>query len=703
MVVALLVIPALCIWTGYGLFELIGPRRFCSDFLAGVFVFGLTGMLIWGWTALVAAELGFFSASAMTLASTLVGLGGWLAARRRGTRVRLVRAGSWRGESIFLLALIALMALLYLRPHEFIFGGADAGVYVNLGANMARTGSWLIFNPDLSTVSPADYTMLFREHPPHFVPRHYHLPGFYVSDSDAGRIIPQFYPLHPIWLALAHGLGGVWANLFVTPMWAMLSVLALYLAVREAFDHRVAVIAAALLALTPTQIWFSRYPTAETLTQFLLFSGLYAFTRYTRRNERWAGILAGLALGQVMLARIDTYFLLGLLPVYAAYLRLQRRLDRRFWAPAVPMLVMGMYSLIHAVWQGWPYFYNVYFAGRSSTPAGLAVLAGGLILLAAAFVVLDSVVTRRPGGAIRLERTWRILLSIVAVGLVMLALYAYFVRPLQANPAREMSYWYGEHKVPDVEPYNLVRLGWYLSPLGVALGVLGIAAIVHEKVNDRTWMIVGVGVFFSVLFIYRTFNNPHHVYVMRRYVPAVIPTFALGIAYSVTRLAGWRPVGRALAAGLVAVQVGLMLYGGRVMIQQVDYRGGVEQFRAFSAQVPSGAIVLFNDDEPVGTAGIFGTPLAYLDNRTVIDLQEDQLDSDRLDALVAGWLADHRPVIVADGPSRVAGLCDRWHCRSLGVAEFDLPVLEASYEHMPARVVPLQFSLELYAVESVYP
>lgn len=703
MLIVFLVIPVLCVWTGYGLFQLLGPKCFRSDVPAGIFLFGLSGVLALGWAALVAAEFGFFSAGAIVLLGLLVGGTGWSVARRRGTRVVLLRAGSWRSEVVFLLVLIVLMGVLYLRPHEFIFGGADAGVYVNLGANIAYTGRWLISNPTLSAVSPSDYPMLFREHPPYLIPRYYHLPGFYVSDGGAGTIVPQFYPLHPIWLALAHGLGGVRANLFMTPLWGILGVLALYFAVREAFDRRLAVIAAVLLAVTPTQIWFSRYPTAEVLTQFLLFSGLYALARHIRNGEDWSAVLAGLALGQVMLVRIDVYFLLGVLPAYAVYLRLRRRLERHFWAFAVPMLAMGGHSLVQAVWQGWPYLYNTYLAGRSFAPAKLVTLAGGLILLVVVFAVLDRMVTRRPDSVARLASAWHILLPIAAIGLVLLAIYAYFLRPLQADPARQMHYWYGGNTIPDVEPYNMVRLGWYLSPLGLVLGVVGLAAIVYEKISERTWPIVGIGVFFSILFLYRTFNNPHHVYVMRRYVPAVIPTFALGIAYAILRLAAWRSIGRVLAAGLAVLQVGLMLYGGRVIIRQVDYRGGVTQFRALSAQVPAEAIVLFNDNAPVGTAGVFGTPLAYLDHRTVIDLQEDRLDPGRLDALVNGWLADKYSVIVVDGPSRVAGLCDRWRCRSLGSTRFDLPVLEASYEHLPANVTPLQVSLDLYAVESVYP
>jgi hypothetical protein len=208
-------------------------------------------------------------------------------------------------------------------------------------------------------------------------------------------------------------------------------------------------------------------------------------------------------------------------------------------------------------------------------------------------------------------------------------------------------------------------------------------------------------VFFSILFLFRTFNNPHHVYVMRRYVPAVIPTFAMGMAFAVLRLADWQPVGRVLAAGLLMGEMVLMLYGGRAMIRQVDYQGGVAQIRAFSAQVPSDAVVLFEDGEPIGAGAGLGTPLAYLNGCTVMDLQEDRLDLDRLDTLVAGWLATGRSVVVVNDSAYATELCDRWRCRSLGTARFDLRVLEASYEHLPVEVVPFQVSLDLYVVEEL--
>ncbi len=698
--IAVLFILLVCGWTGYGLLCLIGRHHLDIDGPSGLFACILTGVLLLGWAGVLTAELGVFSARALLAAGILIGLGGLLVSRFRRVRLDIRWGKEWQWETLLIGALLVLMGILYFRPHEFIFGGADAGVYVNLGANIANTGSWLIHIPELAAIPQDAYPMFFREHPPSFISRYYYLPGFYISDAGAQTIIPQFYPLHPVWLAVAHGLGGIWANLYMTPLWGMLGVLAFYFAVREAFDRRLAAVAATVLALTPTQIWFARYPTSEVLTQFLLFGGLWAFARYVREGERWAAILAGMALGEVMLARIDAYFLLGVLPVYGAYLRLQRRLDRRFWWFAGPMLAMAVHSLLHARFQGWPYFHNVYLTGHMLTPTRLAWLASALITGGIVYLLADRLFLR-PRGPERLARDWKVALHVAAFFLVLLAAYAYFLRPLQADPSRAWPYWYGGNTIPDVEPYNMVRLGWYLSRPGLVLGVLGIAVIVSRRLNERNWMLLGVGLFFSILFIYRTFNNPHHIYVMRRYVPAVIPTFALGIAYAALLPSGWRRVGQVMAAGLAGALALLMMYKSQFVIPQVDYKGAVEQFHRFAERIPRDAIVLFNDDEPVGAAGIFGTPLAFLEGHTVLDLREDRLDPNLLDTIVKGWQTAGRPVVVVEGSSPVNDLRERWELYFVEEYKFNLSVLEHSYDHWPTKSVVYEPVLRIFTVNKV--
>ena len=700
MLTVLIILPALCLWTGFGLLHLVPIKRTSLDVAAALFVSLVSGVLLLGWVATVATELHVFRAEIIVALGVIIGVAGAWRAKRRGLNVKLERTP--RLEAAFLIALIGLMISLYFRPHEFIFGGADAGVYINLGATISRSGGLILENPDLTALPPEDIDMLFRLQPSNQIPSHYHLPGFYIGDDNAGEITPQFYPLHPVWLAVVYGLRGLGASLYLTPLWGLLGVLAVYFAVREAFGRvRLAALTAGLLSITATQIWFARYPTAEALTQFLLFAGLYGLARYARTREGWAALLAGVALGEVMLVRIDMYFLLAVPILLAAHLRLHRQLDRRYALFAGPFLVLTAHSFIHAVWQSWPYFYNTYFSGLG-LPIPAPILIGGLIAAGAAFISFDRFVATRSDWVQRVDPWWRRFLLLAAIGLVVLAAYAYFIRPLSADPTKQFNYWYANSTIPDVEPLNMVRLGWYLSPLGLLLSVIGGALLVRERTSGRTWILLGVGLFFTVLYTYNTYNNPHHIYVMRRYVPAAFPMLVLGAAYAVDRLADWRPpIGRVGAIGLGAVTIGLLINAGRVSNSQIDYAGGIDQYRAFAQQIPADAIVLFDDRSVVGATALFGTPLAYLDQHTVLDVQEDRINNDRLDALAKEWLAAGRSIVIVGGPEASNQLCARWQCRSLSTAHFDWKQLESSYEHFPAAVVNPVYDLTLATVEAV--
>ncbi len=132
--------------------------------------------------------------------------------------------------------------------------------------------------------------------------------------------------------------------------------------------------------------------------------------------------------------------------------------------------------------------------------------------------------------------------GIVALGILGTGIYAYFVLP-RTGLLQEAPYWYSDGTIPVQNHLNLVRMGWYLSPLGVWLGMIGISAMVAREDWQRAWPVLGVGLSFSFIYLRNIFNNPFHIYAMRRYVPVVLPFFVLGIAYVLIRLWEWRERG----------------------------------------------------------------------------------------------------------------------------------------------------------------
>ncbi len=671
------------------------------SFLVEVLLFSLVWTGGWG---VVLAHLGWFSLTGLWLISLGYGIavGVWLRAAGRPLSVPL--RVDWR-SGVPVLFILVLGSVFFFRPHEFIFGGADAGVYVNLGANIARTGAWRIRDPVIAQLPSELYPGVFREHPPSMIPQYVPLPGTYLTDGSTGEVTPQFYPLHPVWLAIFYAIGGLRLSLFATPLWGLLACVMVYFAGKASFGFRVGLLSATLLILTATQIWFSRYPTAEVLTQLLLFGGLYAFARHLDQSQRssWWGVLAGLALGQALLVRLDLYFLLAVPLGYGVYLRLERRFDRGYWAFTIPFLLQLVYSLTFAVSRTWPYFYNVYSFSLRALPMFWPYLVGAGILGILGVIAVESRVFGRWEERDGLRRVWRWGARSLAVVVLLLAVYGYFVRPHLANPVASYYYWYGDHQVPNVEQFNFVRLGWYLTPLGLVLAVAGAILVLWRDLDARTTLLMGMGLFFSVLFIHSSRNNPHHIYVMRRYVPVVIPFFMMMAAYALDAIGiccvGYR---RWVASALTILLAAWLLYNARVVVRHVEYAGLVDQFRELVQMLgDEPAVILFNDARPVSSAATVGTPLRYIQGFTVLDLQETHLDVPLLAEQVKGWQADGQQVWVVAGEASVPLLFRDWRCEHRADVELRYPVLEATYEHFPRQVwwgtMPLRIC-ELLAV-----
>ncbi len=78
----------------------------------------------------------------------------------------------------------------------------------------------------------------------------YLLPGFYVTGMPADVVTPQFFHLHPAWQAVGYALGGLRAELWMTPLWGILGCLAVYLTVRALWGWRWALLALVVLSAT---------------------------------------------------------------------------------------------------------------------------------------------------------------------------------------------------------------------------------------------------------------------------------------------------------------------------------------------------------------------------------------------------------------------------------------------------------------------
>ncbi len=489
LLLAALLLPPLLYLPGWALQRRIGAP---ADALARHFERCAIGALWSGWLALLLADLGWF-APWLHLGLTSLGIG--LLAFGPGPRAFTSGPAQphprWELPAYAVVLLVAL--LLVIRPFETVLGVRDAGVYAGTGLAIARTGGLVqhdpllatwgaeALDPDPSVAGPARQAIsnfLIGQPRERYIATRLRAAGFFVYEGQLieGRVIPQGLHLLPAWIALLSGLGGPLAGLFAPGLLGLLGVWSIGMLGRRLAGPWVGLLAMTLLALNGVQVWFARYSTAETVAQFLIWVGLYFFAGAFGDEQQPAhrriatAALAGVAIGQVALARLD-FFLLGPVVAFLLYLWLTRRWDRRHTALALGLGLMLLSAALHIIFIARAYVFDTaherlyrdyalpaLFSLPFLTPAVRETflnsprsalvrpvdLPGGLeagpwlrltVELGLGLALLAGLLTlrARPGPLLKLE-AWLIqqrrpILNLVAGAILLLGAYAYLVRP----------------------------------------------------------------------------------------------------------------------------------------------------------------------------------------------------------------------------------------------------------------------------------
>lgn len=540
----------------------------------------------------------------------------------------LAMIATWRGRlryssssttptwsAVLPLALLGLGVWLYFPPAEYVIGGKDPGTYMSEGLQLAQRGTLIAHDPIVSMVPTALRDLFF---PSYVNPTYYgvRFMGFFILDPAAGTVVGQFPHLFPAWIAVGYGLNGLSGARQAVAVWALLAAVAVYFAGARLFGKTVAFAGTSLLVLNVVQLWFAKYPNAEIPMQALVFAGLLAHARAEVDDDRFFGPVAAALFGLILFLKpIDGLLLLAALGVAHALIwwREGRPPSRGFVWPLVAwMLVAGAYLVLALP----PYAqYPIDFVRNLAWWHWLGLIVGGGV----AGGVL--VVAKRRAGVRDIDD---VVPQGLAVGVVVLAAYAYFVRQAGGRTA--------EH-----DAMALRSFAWYVGPVGLAAAVMGYA----YSIRDRFWrspLFYIIVATFGVVFFYKIRIVPEHFWMTRRFLPVVLPGATLLIA--ATALAGretwrWRQPGEnsrpwsAIRLVIPAALLGLIgasfVAASRPLVHYVEYAGVIPQLERLASRFTDRDLLIV-ESRNSSDLHVLGLPLAYIYAKNLLVLSSPRPD-----------------------------------------------------------------------------
>ena len=576
----------------------------------------LLGILTWMLILLAWTDRFFLwpTARPILLLSLLAALIAWWNAPRRD---QLVIAG----------ILIAGL-FLYMPPAEHVPLFGDAAIYPNTGALISRTGGLSTTYQPLAPLSAAPSQLFYVSALEQLDwIKLYSYKGlvygaYYLTDPDHLVLESSRPPLVESWFAFLIALAGMRLALYATGIFAILSLILIYVVGSRAFHWQAAFWATLLLGLSYPQIYFGRAPYAEIFGQFFTWAGFYfALLWITEKKPFWL-ILAFFFWVTTWAARLDAILLMGSAGLLLILATLER--DRRslgFLALSLPVL-----GILAFLGTNWPYVGATYemYAGRWTwfTPLFL-VLIFGLLFSVPVFWIWRfpiMVVLRRVA-------------PVIYLCLFVLMGFAILWATLP-NPWREAGTYRDYQEI-------IWFSSLYLSPLFFWLAAAGIVWLLWRGVDRAQFLLCASLLLLSAVYFFRYTTAPVYPVALRRLLSDVLPLMALSCGAALTatwpgRQAG-RTFGRWIQTGLGAATLLWMLLLSWPIIRQHEAAGSLAFIEEFHRQLPGQSVFLFEPQDADSWVGWLAAPLYSLYGQPAVLLKSDTPDPNLLARAVAEY------------------------------------------------------------------
>jgi hypothetical protein len=611
-------------------------------------------------------------------------------------------------SDFLLLPLCCLAIFTFYRPSEFILTNRDPGEYVNIAVKLSETGSLKFKDVDFQQFHSKEREELFLSAPFEQAPFQEVLPGFYLVDPVSGEMLPQYFHLFPLWLALAFKLWRFQGIFVLNTFFGILSVLILIPLAQRLFGSKtVGWLSAFLLAINLGQVWMVRSPFSEILAQALLLAGIWTLSLASSEKLDRLCLLAGLLFGLTLFVRIDSLLIVAALLIYSFLLVTKAGLGIKSFPKALFLSGLGLsaaYACLHAWTFAYPYFLNVIGPVRDLLSSwnfrlGIAFLVTG--------VFLGIWIRRHLGNLLEVnERARERLLMVSFVLVTGLFIYGYFIRP---NLALDDS------AIPLPSPHmgtvrlynelNLPRLGWYLSPLGVGLVCLGSLVSLRRLARRGAAGLLAfllILSIFSLFYLYRSRAFPDNYWVIRRYVEIVIPGFLILAGLAMVSIFEFgskylpRKTAVAISSGIFVLLVGWQLVTFYPLLNQTELKGTYTQIENLATLNRDADVLLL---EQGAFQDFVSGPLKYIFRKTVYPLANFQPNLQAFEKLMDDWTSQGKRIRILSSEEQTELKSGKYSFVPRGRFEFNTKVVEQTYDHLPQSMEDLRFSVQSYELQ----
>ncbi|SHE36640.1 hypothetical protein SAMN02745206_00204 [Desulfacinum infernum DSM 9756] len=674
-------------------------------------------IFITSYTAVLALALGHFDPSLVLLTGLTLSLFLWFPLH---PKIKHARTSLHLGANdvFFILSILSLALFFRSGPYLYIMGDQDQGVYVNMASEYARNGKPFLKDSVRKIITDKDILELYdsynhkHSHDPrkaHLKNKYEgaHLPGIYIKNLSKSEYVFQFYPLHPLWMAIIGKIVGLKNCIHALTLFSLLSVVAFYLLALEMSDgdSKTAAFIAILLAVNPLHSFFSKWPVTEVVALTFTAFGFYYFLRFynswkhnCQNSLLFLLTMSAASFGCFFFTRISGFMYLPFfyaIMIVTLLLSSNTRLRLHIVAYVSVLFVLYIFSVAYGLHFSFPYSYDIYNISfrkvfGSHRPQLLAILAVSLTILP----IVAYLISGKPKIRLLADnfiRKIRSLLPFVFLAILVIAFYKAYLLGFTDRYINDP--WLGSR-------WALAASGWagftstsvivaikYLSPITF------LAFIVATFKLNKDWLGTAGLVFILGFWFYIAalqWTIPYQYYYARYLLSEIVPyTLLLTVVWTKTAQGRLAKTAKFIGSAVIVMYFAVF---SSFQLQGKEADGAYTSLNQISGELTDSDLLLL-DRRGFRRYAEIKTPLVYFFGHHVFDVASDE------DVLkVASWATSHFPnvYLLSQKPCFIENIT-LLKC---------IPYRQAGFEH--TRRIPRKFmkdkiveTLWLYKVDTL--